>query len=324
MMRRVLYALLGMALSFAVFLLAGELLVRLYLIRHTVYDVEMAKYANALKIDSPNPKIGHLHRPNARARLMNVDVVINSDGFRGPEYRVEKGTASRIIFLGDSLTLGWGVEEKDAFASLLEARLGALHPTEVLNFGTGNYNTEQEVNLFLEKGLKYHPDRVVVFYFINDAEATPQKSRLWVLGYSRLVTVYWSRFLALRNALSPEMSFQGYYSALYRDDQQGWIHARKAFLELKAACVQGGMRLQVVLLPELHNLAVYPFRREHGLLTAFLNENAIENLDLAASFAGYKSSIDLWVATDDAHPNARAHKMIADYTFEFLKRTETP
>ena len=35
----------------------GEVLIRLYLGRHTFYDVEMSRYANLIKVDSPNPHI---------------------------------------------------------------------------------------------------------------------------------------------------------------------------------------------------------------------------------------------------------------------------
>ena len=50
-------------------------------------------------------------------------------------------------------------------------------------FRSGNYNTTQEVNLLIDKGLKYQPDQVVLFYFINDAEPVPKKSRFPGLGY---------------------------------------------------------------------------------------------------------------------------------------------
>ena len=69
----------------------------------------MTKYAMNLKKDSNNPLIGHEHRPNKSMELMDVMVDINSDGLRDKEYPVEKSDKKRIIFLGDSLTFGWGV-----------------------------------------------------------------------------------------------------------------------------------------------------------------------------------------------------------------------
>lgn len=302
----------------ALFGVLGEVALRAYLSRHIFFDVEMSRYALTLKLDSENPLVGHHHRPSAEARLMGVSVRTNADGFRDDEYPVPKSERRRIIFLGDSLTLGWGVEQEQTFAHLLEARLDALRPTEVINLGVGNYNTTQEVNLFIDKGAKYQPDQVVLFYFINDAEPVPQKSRFPGLGHSRLVTFYWSRLKALRARLSPGTGFAEYYAALYRDGAEGWAHSAAALLELKQQSLARGFELRVVLLPELHDLVNYPFRREHAVVMDFLRANEIRALDLAPAFANEHDPHSLWVSLDDAHPNARAHQLIADYALNFL------
>jgi lysophospholipase L1-like esterase len=305
----------------AAFLALSEVVLRVYLSSHVFYDVEMSRYALALKLDSPNPRIGHHHRSGAEARLMGVSVRTNADGFRDDEYPVAKGDRRRIVFLGDSLTLGWGVEKEETFEHLLEAGLNAVAPTEIINLGVGNYNTTQEVALFVEKGLKYRPDQVVLFYFINDAEPVPRKSRFPGLGHYRIVTFYWSRLKALKARFSPTAGFQEYYAALYRDGSQGWAHSRDALLELKELSRAHGFDLRVVLLPELHELADYPFTREHGLVATFLRSEGIPVLDLAPRFRDELEPQALWVSRDDAHPNARAHRLIAEHTQAFLGET---
>ena len=220
-LKNLLIRLLAILIVFIVILALGEVLIRVYLHFNTAYDIEMTKYALNLKNDSDNKLIGHVHRPNSSMELMDVMVDINSDGLRDKEYPVSKSDKHRIIFLGDSLTFGWGVKEEETFATLIEEDLNSSSPTEVLNFGTGNYNTEQEVNLFIDKGLKYNPDKVVLFYFINDSEITPEKSDLWFLGYSQFISFYWSRINSLLNNFMPSKSFQEYYESLYNDDQQG-------------------------------------------------------------------------------------------------------
>jgi hypothetical protein len=62
----------------ALFLALGELALRAYLSSHIFFDVEMSRYALALKLDSENPLIGHHHRPSAEARLMGVTVRTNA------------------------------------------------------------------------------------------------------------------------------------------------------------------------------------------------------------------------------------------------------
>jgi len=305
-------------LPVAVFLALGEIALRVYLTQRTFYDVEMARYAQLLKVESPNSRIGHVHRPGGAARLMGVDVVINSDGLRDDEARSDADGVRRIVFLGDSLTFGWGVEHRDTFESLLERALDADQPTEVLNFGTGNYNTTQEVELFLDKGLAYDPEKVVVFYFINDAEPVPQKSRLSFLAHFRIATFYWSRLKQLGARFFGGRTFREYYADLYADDQPGWRETRAAFLRLAEVCRERGIDLQVVLLPEFHLLDEYPFEREYRLVADFLRSNQIAVLDLTPAFADVTDPQSLWVAADDAHPNAIAHRRIAEASREFI------
>jgi len=317
-LKNLLVRLLAILIVFIVILALGEALIRVYLHFNTAYDIEMTKYAMNLKSDSDNKLIGHEHTPNKSMELMDVMVDINSDGLRDKEYPVTKNDKHRIIFLGDSLTFGWGVEEEETFATLIEEDMNSQSPTEIINFGTGNYNAEQEANLFIEKGLKYNPDKVVLLYFINDAEITPEKSGLWFLGYSQFISFYWSRINSLLNNFMPSKSFQEYYESLYNDDQQGWINTRKAIIELRDICQSKGIKFQVVLLPELHDVNNEIFANVYNKLALFLEENNIDYLNLAKLFENHPNQIELWVSYDDAHPNNIAHRKIAESTVEFI------
>ena len=46
------------------------------------YDIEMMKYAVYFKSVSNNPKVGLEHKKNVEKKLMNVEISLNSDGFR--------------------------------------------------------------------------------------------------------------------------------------------------------------------------------------------------------------------------------------------------
>jgi hypothetical protein len=159
-----------------------------------------------------------------------------------------------------------------------------------------------------------------LFYFINDAEPVPQKSRFPGLGRSRLLTFYWSRIKSAMARISPnDADFHEYYSALYRDGAEGWTKTKAAFIQLKEKCRSEGIDLKVVLLPELHQLDPYIFAVEYAELMSFLELNEIPALDLAPNFKNESDPQSLWVSRDDAHPNARAHALIAKYTLDFIK-----
>jgi hypothetical protein len=169
----------------------------------------------------------------------------------------------------------------------------------------------------LEKGLRYRPDQVVLFYFINDAEPVPQRSRFPGLGRTRVVTFFWSRIKALISQLSDAPGYREFYSALYSEDSPGWARSRESLTLLSEVARAEGFDLRVVLLPELHQLDPYAFEREHAMVRDFVRALGVPVLDLAPAFRG-EDPQSLWVSLDDAHPNARAHGLIADYTRDFL------
>jgi len=309
----------GAAVALIAFALLGEMTVRAYTHFFQFYDVEMTRYATELK-QATDPRIGHRHLPNKELKLMGVDVHTNSDGFRDQDYAEAKGAKRRILFLGDSLTFGWGVPREETFEYLLENQLASHRPTEVINFGHGNYNTDQEVGLFEKRGLSYSPDAVVLFYFINDAEPTPKRSRWSFLEQSRFVTFFWSRLKAVRARFQPSQSYEGYYSHLYDDEAPGWLATQKALAELSSLCLSKNIDLKVVLLPELHSLNPYPFSKEYKKVGRVLESLHVPYLDLSTRFPFEGETRRLWVAPDDAHPNAQAHQLIAKTSYGFISK----
>ena len=146
----------GLVLSF----IFGEIGVRLASRRAIWFDVEMWKYAQTVKRDSEIYDIGHEHRPKRSEKLMGVDLETNSIGLRNREISPLPSPGTyRILALGDSLTLGWGVESNETFAIKLEQILNKKPPNdykrvEVINAGVGNYNTSQEVAYYLNRGVR--------------------------------------------------------------------------------------------------------------------------------------------------------------------------
>ena len=305
--------------STLIFLVLLEITLQVYTRITIYYDVEMARYANEVKIPADNPKVGHYHKPNADAYLMGTSFKTNSHGWRDQDYDYERNDAYRIVVLGDSLTVGWGVEQDESYEHLLEERYNEVTPVEMINTGHGNYNTEQQANLYIDKGQKYSPDKVVLFYFINDAEVTPKQSSYQWLAYSRAITFFWSRLRGLFARSDQRQTFEGFYSALYEDDQPGWIASQEAFLQLRDLLKEQGVEFQVVMIPELHNVVDYPFADIYDKVYGFLTDNGIDTLDLRDDFSTYTDDpVTLWVALDDAHPSVLAHQMIADYSYDFI------
>jgi lysophospholipase L1-like esterase len=122
---------------------------------------------------SENPLIKYEMTPGASRRAWEVDIAINSYGFRGPEPTLEVNSGYRILALGDSITFGIKLGVEETFASQLQQLLDPNKKTmEVFNLGVNGYDTLQEVAALEEQGLRFHPDLVVVAYCLNDVETT--------------------------------------------------------------------------------------------------------------------------------------------------------
>jgi lysophospholipase L1-like esterase len=121
---------------------------------------------------TPDRELGWRLVPGARDEWGGVRVAINARGMRGPALDHEKPDgAARILFLGDSVTFGYGVErDEDLFAQgvgrELTRRLG--RPVEIVNAGVGGYSPWQQALFFEREGVRYAPDLVVVGFVLND------------------------------------------------------------------------------------------------------------------------------------------------------------
>ena len=105
-----------------------------------------------------------------------VGYVLNSRGFRTPEYTEERpsgGRQRRVILLGDSFLVdGGAVKNEDHIATRLQTELERT--TEVVNLGVTGVGPRFYLRLLELEGCRLHPDAVVVFLFLgNDLTAEP-------------------------------------------------------------------------------------------------------------------------------------------------------
>lgn len=98
----------------------------------------------------------------------DVRVVDNSRGLRGPEHEERKPSGvRRVAVLGDSFMWGFGVENEEMTASVIERELGH---TESICLAANGYSTVQELVRLETEGLRYAPDWTILAFTWNDLE----------------------------------------------------------------------------------------------------------------------------------------------------------
>ncbi|HKE24081.1 MAG TPA: SGNH/GDSL hydrolase family protein [Bryobacteraceae bacterium] len=327
---RVRQALLNLTLlAFTVAVFAGflEVALRVAFAHSLDFSMEMWKYAVALKQPVDDPRLSFVHRPNRSAFLMGVPFAINSAGLRDREFQREKPAGvRRIVWLGDSTTVGWGVPLEGTAPKILERELDAAGGRfEVLNCGVGNYDTVQEVEQYLTIDRAFQPDQVILEYFINDAEPVPHERHAGVAGHSYLAAFAISRFDGALRLAGMRPQWRDYYSALYRDGSPGFEAAKEALGRLADATARDGAGLLVAILPELHQInGTYPFEAEQAKVKDYLAARKIRTLDLLPCLRGHGPESGLWVTPADAHPNAKANTLIAACVKDNVRADEHP
>jgi lysophospholipase L1-like esterase len=108
-----------------------------------------------------------LMKPGSHYEWQSIPVNINSHGLRGPETTYQKLPRTfRILNLGDSIVMGWGVREENTYGRRLESMLnqegsGELR-FEVINAGVPGWNLENALAYLQAKGQKYRPDLILL------------------------------------------------------------------------------------------------------------------------------------------------------------------
>ncbi len=176
----------------------------------------------------------------------------NADGMRDRAHPRQKLPGDfRVAFLGDSVTLGAGIEAREAYPQVLQASLDAAgQRIDVMNVALWGWSTRQERLAFERLVRPYHPDQVVLAVCLNDlAELQNNLSRppRW-LAWAHL------RSALVRRVVDAKGREIGSVEELFRAPESPRV--RQAFalffeevLALRRAVEPVGARLDLLVLP---------------------------------------------------------------------------
>jgi len=235
----------------------------------------------------------------------------------------------RLLFLGDSVTLAWGVEDEASWIRLLEteARSRAGEPLVCMNAGHLQYNTLQETDWLAAHAEALHPDAVVLTVVVNDTDDAygtflqlmtelqqqkpPEEWTLTEKVQARLPV--WFRGLAgldqFRDEQRTARTAEERSGERLEDTEgyaEGWERVRAGLERARDVCAARGIPLVVLdhTTPRIPD--VRRWCEEQGV--------AVHSFE----FTPEEWSLDLRNSAADAHANELGNRLLADKAWRVL------
>jgi hypothetical protein len=263
-------------------------------------------------------------KPNVSRRIFGQPFTTNPQGFRDGPFSVEKPPGTfRVVVLGSSIDMGWGVGDGEPYVDLLESWLndhakviGIPRRFEVLNFAVAAYSPMQRLEVYLRKAAAYHPDLVLYSATLLD---------------TRLIEIHLCDMLQQRVDLTYDflrrtVAEAGIVPADLRLDSRDQLVNKAAVKKklqphhwpvydatlgvLAADCRSRGVPLACLIVPRVGKADAPDVRAERvARLRKIAAHHALTLIDLTDTFDHLDSSRVELAAWDD-HPNTLGHRRL--------------
>ncbi len=271
-------------------------------------------------VSSPDPILRYVPRPGS--------IGINAYGIRDHDYPLARPAGGlRIVIIGDSVGYGFcndgevlGVDS--VFPKQLEQMLrqSSSRPVEVINLCVSGYDTVQEVEFLVQKGLALHPDIVIVAYCLNDDfdasaelmrfQANPQFGIDSAIGRSLVLKSHLARLIWLRHWRRPPPAPQGSVT-----------RTEAGFQRLATLAREHGFQPVIVVFPLFEPAATYRWGQFHRNVAQVAARFNFPLLDLFGPFSAATGG-DLRALQgrcNREHPDERGHRAAAQAIQQFLE-----
>jgi hypothetical protein len=232
----------------------------------------------------------------------------------------------RIMVVGDSLTYGYGIEEKWTFSRLLERSLQESHRAEVINLGRGSFQSGDILGVLHRFLPQLDPDLVVYAVCLNDflpsgegeytayAFPLPKDWKRYLLKRTRLARLFDDAYQKLLLALDLRWDF---FDDILADQERYQARFAHDVAAMNRMVREAG-------LPPIMGIVFHQF--PGGDLRGW---DLVEVAERAMGAAGFNLiSVVSWrerfkgrlfpISRWEGHPNELAHSLIAEHLHDRL------
>ena len=250
--------------------------------------------------------------PSEKHTFKRATLTTNRWGMRDRDYAKAKPPGCyRVVLLGASIVMGSGVEDDETFEAVLEKRLnhdqvgGPGKKFEILNLAVGGYGTLRKLHTLRTKGLDFDPDAVL--YMAHSRES-------WRAGQDMLRARQRGVEIPYEDLLEhAQESARAEGNAANILDRE---ILRAGLTRLSKVCKERGIRTYFALLETVDGRRS---GQDANRVVQIARGVGFTVLDLSDFYANLPDRKSLQIAPWDTHPNAKAHRMIADALYQRLR-----
>ncbi len=296
----------------------------LFIVGYEIYGrVEYGKWQREFEktwldkttIPSPDKELLWEYRPYGVMSCPLGTTHLNRYGYRDFDYKVRNRPEGvyRIAFAGDSITLGWAVNDDECFVRQYNQIVDAKYPNrkiQALNFAVDGYSTLQVLEMIRVRVLPFEPNKVVYVMCLNDfmVDGSPGDKT----EYFKPPTSFFLRKLNMIRYENSKTEIHQYY---YNQNREVVFDA---VLAMQDILKQKKVGFYVVIMPILArgefaggSFSTYSLTFMHREIGAFLEEHQIEYHDLLSAFQ-HNTDPPKNLPNDPWHPNPLGHRLIAE------------
>ncbi|OVE76099.1 hypothetical protein BVX98_06365 [bacterium F11] len=266
----------------------------------------------------PHPHIGWRFIPEKEGAFKNKEfwttVRINSLGMRGSEVDLSQDK-KRLLILGDSIAVGWGVEEESMFSTLMGKE---LKNWMILNMSVPGYCTRSQFFQLDKMGEKYHPSVVLLSFYHNDPieNAYPEDFQIhnpqYYKGMERLYGYHFLRRILDGSLFKKEA--RPYYRGSNREI---WALTEEYLEKIMAWCQQRKVRFHLAYFPvkdEINEKEPVGYRKK---LVEYCLREKVSYIDLTEVIQSQPEPRDVYFEIDE-HLSSQGHLIVARKLMEYL------
>ena len=274
-------------------------------------------------------------KPNLNFKVFGKKSKTDEHGFRIPlnNYLINKNKNHTLI-IGDSVTYGVGVEEKNSFIGILRNK---ENKNNLLNTAIFGHNIKSYVYILNKNNNKFKNkiDKVIIFLCLNDIvpyqgvvfrkkpEQGNEKKNFTDNYLKNSFTLKLNVFLREKSSLfvllkgmftDPVKRHYNYMSILY-DDNKNLIELENQINQIKKISIDNNLDLKFILLPyayQIKNDCVDKYLKPQKDIDEIFNKLNLELIDYTQKFCKNSKKDQLFLTYDPVHLSKYGHMFVSD------------